>query len=87
MLIGKDYKVESDSLNVTLYERRVAKKTQNEYWIAIKYFSQFGNALKALVDLKVKETKLKDFRAVCQKQDVLYKLIDSLKISSTGVKK
>ena len=85
MLIGKDYKVESDSLNVSLYERRVSKKTQEEYWVAIKHFSSFGNALKALVDMKVKETKLGDFRAVCERQDALYELIDDLKISSKGV--
>ena len=86
MLIGKDYKVESDSLNVTLYEKRLTKEGQKEYWVAIKHFSQFGNALKALVDMKVKGTKLEDFRTVCEKQDELYKLIDNLKISSQGVK-
>ncbi len=75
MLIGKDYKVESDSLNVTLLKRGVSKKTQKEYWSPIGYFSRFGNALKSLVDLRVKETKLKDFQTVCQKQDELYKLI------------
>ena len=82
MLIGKDYKVESDSLNVSLYERRVTEKEQKEYWVAIKHFSSLGNALKALVDMKVKETKLENFRAVCEKQDELHKLIDSLKIRS-----
>ncbi len=87
MLIGKDYKIESDGLNVSLYERRVSKKTREEYWVAIKHFSSFGNALKALVGMKVKETKLEDFRAVCEKQDELYELIDSLKVSSKGVNK
>ena len=86
MLVGKDYKVEADSLNVTLYERRIVKKTRKEYWFAIGYFSRFGNALKALVDLKVKETELRDFRGVCQKQEELYKLIDGLNISNKGVK-
>ncbi len=86
MKVGKDYKVEADSLNVTLLGRRIAKKTQAEYWVAIGYFSRFGNALKALVDLKVKETELKEFETVCQKQDELYKLIDGLKISKKGAK-
>ena len=86
MLVGKDYKVEADSMNVTLYRRGVSKKTHKEYWASIGYFSRFGNALKSLVDLEVRETKLKDFQAVCKKQDELYKLIDSLKISSKGVK-
>ncbi len=82
MLIGKDYKIESDSLNVSLYERRVSKEKQKEYWVAIKHFSSLGNALKALVDMKVKETKLLDFRTVREKQDELYNLIDNLKIRS-----
>ena len=86
MLVGMEYKVESDSLNVTLYERRLTKEVQKEYWVAINHFSRFGNALKALVDMKVKGTKLEDFRAVCEKQDELYKLIDGLKVSSKGVK-
>lgn len=86
MLIGKDYKIEADSLNVTLYERRITKKGK-EYWKAIGFFSRFGNALKSLVDLRVRGTGLRDFNMVCQKQDELYKLIDSLKVSSQGVKK
>ena len=87
MLIGKDYKVESDSLNVTLYKRGVSEKTGKEYWTSIGYFSRFGSALKALVDLELRETKLTDFNAVCQKQDELHTLIDSLKVSSAGVTK
>jgi len=87
MLIGKDYKIEADSLNVTLYERRISKKTQKEYWLAIGYFSRFGNALKSLVDLRVRGTGLRDFNTVCQKQDELYKLIDGLEVSGRGVKK
>ncbi len=87
MLVGKDHKIEADSLNVTLYERQIAKKTQKEYWKSIGYFSRFGNALKSLVDLRVRGTGLRDFNTVCQKQEELYKLIDSLKVSNQGVKK
>lgn len=75
MLIGKDYKIESDSLNVTLSKRHVSKKGQ-EYWTAVGYFSNVKNALKALVNLGVKETSLKDIKTVNQKQDELYSLID-----------
>ncbi len=87
MLIGKDYKIEADSLNVILYERQMTKKTQKEYWKAIGYFSRFGTALKSLMDLRVRATGLRDFNTVCQKQDELYKLIDGLEVSSKGVKK
>jgi len=65
MKIGKNYKVESDSLNVTLYKKKIVKKTGKEYWSAIGFYSSLRNALKGLVDLFVKETELKDFRTVC----------------------
>jgi len=73
-------------LNVTLYKKKVAKKTGREYWAAIGFYSRFGNALKGLTDLLVKETELKDFKVVCEKQGQIYELIDSLKISGEGVK-
>ena len=85
MLVGNNYKIEADSLNVTLYKRSASKKAKTERWRAISFFSRFGGALKALIDLRVKETELKDFRAVCKKQDELYKLIDGLQISKRGV--
>ena len=85
MLIGKDYKLESDSLAITLSKREVSEKSKVEYWHPVGYYSRFGNALKELVDLKVRETGLKDFREVCKKQDELYKLIESLEISKRGV--
>jgi hypothetical protein len=37
------------------------------------------NALRHLVDLKVKEAGIKDFRVVVEKQEELYRLINSLK--------
>ena len=86
MDIGHKFKIESDSLNITLSKRRVSEKTHKEYWQSIGYFSRFGNALKSLIDLEVRETHLEDLRVVCEKQDELYKLIDSLGISSKGVK-
>ena len=79
MLVGDRYKVESDSLNVTLYKAVNVKKTGSIRWQPIAYFSNVGNALKHLVDLEVMETGLKDFRAIVEKQAELYQLIDSLK--------
>jgi len=77
MLIGNRYKIESDSLNVTLYE--VAKsKTAVTRWRAIAFFSSFKNALEYLVDLGVMETGLKDLRTVVKKQDELYSLVKQL---------
>ncbi len=86
MLVGKNYKVEADSLNVILLKRLIAKKTHKEYWSPIGYFSRFGNALKSLVDLEVRETELKDFQVVCRKQEELRKLIEGLDVNKKGVR-
>jgi len=79
MLIGNKYKIESDSLNVTLYRPVKVKKTDGIRWQPIAYFSSLENALDHLVDLEVMETGLKDFRAVIEKQKELYQLIRGLK--------
>ena len=78
MLIGKKYKIESDSLNITLYQRTVSKKTGAEYWNTLGYFGKVQNALKFLVDSGVAETGLTEFRKIVTKQDELYKLIEGL---------
>ena len=79
MLVGKNYKIESDSLNVTLYKSVKVKKTGGIRWQPIAYFSNVENALKHLADLEVMETGLKDYRAVVEKQRELHQLISSLK--------
>ncbi len=79
MLIGDKYKIESDSLNVTLYEKAKSKKPGVTTWRAIAFFSSPKNALHHLVDMQVMETGLKDLRAVVEKQNELYQLVNSLK--------
>ena len=79
MKIGKNYKVESDSMNVTLYKKEMTRKTGTIRWRAIAFFSTPQNALDFLVDLEVKETGMKDRAAVVRKQSQLYELINSLK--------
>jgi len=86
MLIGKDYKIETDRLNVTLSQKKLNKKTGKEYWQQIRYYSRVGIALKGIADLELADTELKDFKAVCKKQRELYNLIDGLKVSAVGVK-
>ncbi len=85
MLVGKNYKIESDSFNVTLYKSVKVKKTGGIRWQPIAYFSNVENALKHLVDIEVMETGLKDFRAVVEKQRELHQLINSLKGLSAHV--
>jgi len=79
MLIGENIKIESDDLNVTLYQKGTSKNSGKVYWRPIAYFSCVENALKHLVDLAVMKTGLKDYRAVVEKQKELYQLIKGLK--------
>lgn len=78
MLVGDKYKVESDSLNVTLYKKESIKKGGIR-WRATAYFSNPKNALEHLVNLEVMDTGLKDLKTVVKKQEELYDLINSLK--------
>ena len=78
MLVGRKYKIESDSLNVTLFKKRTTKKG-GEAWSPIAYHSNVKEALVTLVNLEVSETGLKDLRSVVAKQDELIHLIGGLK--------
>ena len=83
--INKNYKTESDSLNVILSKREVSKKPLGkERWRTVGYYSTFESALKALIDMEIKGTGLKDFETLVNKIDELYKLIESL-LEEVGV--
>ena len=77
MLIGKDWKIEADSLNVTLLKRHITK-AKIEIWGIEGYFSTVKNALMELVDLGVRDTKLTDLKIIVKKQDELYRLIEKI---------
>jgi len=64
MNIGKEFKIESDEMNVTLYERFITKKDSKEYWKAHSYYSSLTNALNGMIDLRINRTGLKDLRSV-----------------------
>lgn len=64
MLIGKNWKVESDEYNVTLYRRKLNKKTGKEYWEESRYYSTLANCLTDLVNLEVNGSGLKDLQTV-----------------------
>lgn len=84
MLISKDWKIESEGLNVVLLERKVSKATPDkpscEYWRAVGYYSTVQNALHGLIDFEVRGTGLKDFKTVIAKVEELHKKIDQIKI-------
>ena len=78
MLIGDNYKIESDSLNVTLFQKRINQKTGNPRWESIAFFSNPGNALKYIVDLEVMDTGMADLETVVKKIDELKRMINKL---------
>ena len=80
MLVGKKYKVESDSMNVTVSEKKVNKKAGKEYWVSIAFFSTVKGALNYLVNLEVKNTELKDLKSVDKRIDELEVIIGGLKV-------
>ena len=87
MLIGKTWKVEADSLNVVLSQRkrRVKKDTGEVYyeWSVMGNYSTPTEALQGLINQGVRDTQLKDLRAVVDGIDKLGKLIRALPKSLT----
>jgi len=79
MQIGKEYKIESDLNNITLFKKYVTK-TGKEYWDAIRFYGTISNAVKGLADLELKATGLKDLEKVAKRQDEIYQLIESLNL-------
>ena len=81
MLIGEGYKVESDSMNVTLSHKvkRKSKKTGDAYdfWQVVGYYSTPADALYGLVDQIVRDTELKDLKTVVSKISELYSMIET----------
>ncbi len=74
--INKKYTIGSDELNVTLYKRG----ENNKYWKPLGYFGSCENILKALVDMEIKGTGLKDFKPVVTKIRELKEMIDGINL-------
>lgn len=87
MLIGKTHKIESDSDNVVLFRKVIAKKKESgekyERWQVMGYYNSAKNALHDLIEREIKGTGLTDFTNVVAKIEELHKLIDSLKMDAT----
>ena len=73
LLIGQDWRVGADTLNIILYRRQVNKKTGKEYWRAHSYYATTANALVGLVNQAVRDTELADLKTVCDKIEQLHK--------------
>ena len=82
MIINKDYKLESDHMNITLLEQAkgINKKTglPATGYKPIGYFATLENALKFLVDHEIRGGGLKDLKTIVAKQQELYGLINHL---------
>ena len=78
--INRNYRIEADSLNVTLCQREISKNTRGEErWRRVAYFSTCESALKALVDMEIRGTGLEDLKQVATKIQELKTTIDNLK--------
>lgn len=71
IMVGRNWKVGADSLNIVLYYRQVSKKIGRESWKAYGYYATATNALLELVNQGVRDTKLADLKTVCDKIDQL----------------
>lgn len=102
MLIGNDWKIESDAHNVILYRKRARGKVPKgfkpfpkrklgedgdeksteraERWDAVGYYALVSSVLKELVNRNVRETLLIDLEVVSVRLDVLYEMIDKLRL-------
>lgn len=86
MIINENYKIESDNLNVTLYEKRIikgekgkaSKRKGESVWDAIAYYSCPENALKGLVRNEITGTGMKDLKTVVDKINDLDNMIKRL---------
>jgi len=79
MQLGKDYKFESDALNTTLFERHVSKKGK-ETWKPIGYFYDLKELLNRFVDLRIKQTGMKEAKDIQDRIDELKKLYRELAV-------
>ena len=94
MLVGDKYKIEADSLNIILFERKAitgtnrniakrSKRTVGEiFWKPTNYFSSIKEALHHIVEYEVKSTELKDLETVCKKVEELHGIISKLPFDS-----
>lgn len=72
MRINEKYSIESDVLNVTVYEHSVVKEEESknlgkEVKKAVGYLTTIDQAFKFLIDREVKGTGMEDFNTIMNK--------------------
>ena len=84
--INKNYALGSDELNVILYKTGVTKEGKTpgkRYDRILGYFSTAESALKALVDMEIRGTGLKDFDTMVSKIQELKEIIDGVNLGKS----
>lgn len=76
MRINEKYSIESDVLNVTVYEHSVVKEKESknfgkEVKRAVGYLTTIDQAFKFLIDREVKGTGMEDFNTIINKIEEL----------------
>jgi len=84
MQINQNWKIESDTDNVTLLQRKItqpkdANKAPRASWKPY-YYGTVQQALKGLITFELNATGLKSIEVIVKKQDEIFKLIDSIKV-------
>ena len=72
MKINEKYSIESDVLNVTVYEHSIVKKEESENFgkevkKPVGYLTTIDQAFKFLIDREVKGTGMEDFNTIMNK--------------------
>jgi len=82
MLIGTNWSiVATDTMNVTLswkVTRRKGKLAGQEVWVTQGYYGTPAEALHALVNQGVRDSKLTDLKTIVAKIDELHRMIEAL---------
>ena len=76
MKINEKYSIESDALNVTVYEHSIIKEKGSENFgkevkKPVGYLTTIDQAFKFLIDREIKVTEMKDFNLIMNKIEEL----------------
>jgi len=84
MKLGKDWKIESDEANVTVFKRHSVKDREtgkNKFvWKAEAYLSNVNNAVRWFINHKINETGLKDLKHVQSEIERLEGILNEAKL-------
>lgn len=62
--IGKDYRLNSDGICVSILKRSINKKTGKESWNAKWFYANYTQALEGLIDRKINGAGIRDLEYI-----------------------